>query len=334
MGLCNRSLLASTAAAKKASGGEPLTLGCFFDPAEYRFEISAFAVEGELFLNLEQASNPFARDSFDLKAPHRASVERYCNSQDYHWWCWAWWHHYGCVGGFRGNWLEREGRAGWEYPERELRHHRSLSSYQTVQGPPRQTKVIQQSDGPMEYPHAVNQTFEAAFYRDLEQCNVAFIFTHGGPIQGVYQVRRGLDVWVILAPPPRKLGVGKLRHLFLDGCAAFTYRRDPGAAHLVKTWIRQAPVSGLRTVCGVDGEASLLDWGGWRFFGHYNKGESISDSWAFALLDEFVENCPATAAYGKTRSEAVESLLRDRFTDEKVQAKAVAISVWSGPGTP
>ena len=217
-----------TAAPKKALNGEPLTLGCFFDPSEYRFEISAFAVEGEPFLKLEQASNPFGRDSFDLKAPHRVSVERYRNSQDYRWWCWAWWQHYGCVGGFRGNWLESEGRAGWEYPERQLLHHRSLTSYQTVQGPPRQTKVIQQSDGPIEYPHAVSQTFEAAFYRDLEQCNVAFIFSHGGPIQGIYQVRRGLDVWVVLAPPSRKLGVGKLRHLFLDGCAAFTYRRDQG----------------------------------------------------------------------------------------------------------
>jgi hypothetical protein len=186
----------------------------------------------------------------------------------------------------------------------------------------------------MQYPYAVSQTFKAAFYRDLEQCHVAFLFTHGGPIQGVYQVRRGLDAWVKLAPPPRKLGVGKLRHLFLDGCAAFTYRRDPRAAHLVKTWIRQAPVNGLRTVCGVDGEASLLDRGGWRFFGHYNKGESVSDSWAFALLDEFVENCPVTAAYGKTTSEAVESLFRGRFTDEKAQPKAVAISIWSGSGTP
>jgi hypothetical protein len=332
-GFCNRNLLASMTAAEQASGGNRLTLGCFFDPSEYRFEISAFSVEGESFLNLDQASNTFGRDSFDLKVPHRVSVERYRSSQDYHWWCWAWWHHYGCVGCFRGNWLEKTGRTGWEYPEHVLLHHRLLSSYETTQGPPRQTKVIQQSDGPIRYPYAISQTFKAAFYKDLEQCNVAFIFTHGGPIQGVYQVRRGLDVWVKLMPPSRKLGAGKLRHLFLDGCAAFTYRREPRAAHLVKTWIRQAPVSGLRTVCGVDGEASLLDRCGWRFFGHYNKGESISDSWAFALLDEFVENCPATAAYGATINEAVETLLRGRFTDEKAQTKAVAISIWSGGGT-
>jgi hypothetical protein len=314
---------------------KPLTLGCFFDPSEYRFEISALAVEGEPFLNLAQAAgNPFARDNFDLTHAHRVSVASYRKSQDYHWWCWAWWHHYGCVGSFRGNWVENPGGAGWEYPDCHVLHHRSLADYPVIQGPPRQTKAILQSDGSHLYPYAINETFTSAFYKDLEQCNIAFIFSHGGPIQGVYQVRRGLDMWVKLAPPGRKLGVDHLRHLFLDGCAAFTYLREPQAAHLVKTWIRQAPASGLRSVCGVDGGASLLDRGGWRFFGYYNKGDSISDAWAYALLDEFVENCPATAAYGDTASEATEFLLRGRFTDDKSHAKAVAISIWSSSGTP
>jgi hypothetical protein len=332
--LCTRSLLKAKSAAKNAASQESLTLGCFFDPSEYRFEISAFAVEGEPFIKLEQESNPYPRDEFDLKAPDRVSVERYRDSQDYHWWCWAWWHHYGCVGSFRGNALETDGQTGWEYPKRRLIHHRSLSSYPTTQGPPRQAKVFQQSDGPRAFPFAVSQTFGPTFYKDLEECNVAFIFTHGGPIEGVYQVRRGLDVWALLAPPLRKLGVGKLRHLFLDGCAAMTFRREPQSAHLVRTWIRWAPANGLRTVCGVDGVSSGLDRSGWRFFGYYNKGESVSDSWAFASLDEDFENCPATAAYGKTTGEALESLLRARFIEESAQSKAVAVSVWSGSSTP
>lgn len=332
--LCNRGLLAKMDAVKPSAKVGPLTLGCFFDPSEYRFEISAFSVEGEPFLDLKQSSNPFTHDHFDLKHADRVSVERYRKSQDYHWWCWAWWQHYGCVGGFRGNSLEGEGQARWEFADHQLLHHRSLASYQTVQGPPRKTKTIQQSDGPIAYPFAAGQTFKPSFYRDLEQCHVAWIFTHGGPIQGAYQIRRGLDVWVKLAPPGRKLGVGKLRHLFLDGCAAFTYRREPQSAHLLKTWIRQTPANGLCTVCGVDGEASLLDRSGWRFFGHYNKGESVSDAWAFAMLDEFVGNSPATAAYGRTTGEAVETLLRGRFTDEKAASKAVAISIWSAPVTP
>ena len=143
-------------------------------------------------------------------------------------------------------------------------------------------------------------------------------------------MRRGPDVWVMLMPPGRRLGVGNLRHLFLDGCAAFTYRREPQSAHLVETWIRRAPARGLRTACGVDGVSSGLDRSGWRFFGYYNKGESISDSWAFASLDEYIENCPATAAYGKTTGEALESLLTGRFSDQGVEAMAVAISVWAG----
>jgi hypothetical protein len=331
---CTPALLARAQVARRATADDRLTLGCFFDPAEYRFEISAFSVEGEPFLDLRQTSNPFGRDGFDLKAPHRVSVLRYRDSQDYHWWCWAWWYHYGCVGGFRGNWLKDQATGHWEFPHHEVLHHRSLSSYAILEGAPRRSKVIQHPDGPATYPHAISQHFGAAFYRDLEACNVAFLFTHAGPIQGVYQVRRGPDVWVVLATPRHTLGVGKLRHLFLDGCAAFTFRREPQAAHLLTTWIRRAPANGVRTVCGVDGGASLLDRSGWRFFGHYNKGESISDAWAFAILDESVENCPATAAYGKTTDEAVECLLKGRFSNERAEAKAVAISVWSGTSKP
>ncbi len=86
-----------------------------------------------------------------------------------------------------------------------------------------------------------------------------------------------------------------------------------------------------RLACG---ESSGLDRGGWRFFGYYNKGESVSDSWALASLDEYIDNCQATAAYGKTTGEALESLLTGRFSDEKLEAMAVAISVWAGSLVP
>ena len=102
----------------------------------------------------------------------------------------------------------------------------------------------------------------------------------------------------------------------------------------MKTWIQQPPVDGVRTVCGSDGSASGVDRGGWRYFGYYNKGESVSDSWAFATLDEYIENCPVTAAYGSTTREALGSLLTGRFTDQRAEAKAVAISVWAGSPVP
>ena len=138
---------------------------------------------------------------------------------------------------------------------------------------------------------------------------------------------------MVLLPPSRKLGVGNLRHLFLDG-----WQRSPSAvsrrAHLVKTWIEQAPADGVRTVCGIDGNATGLDRDGWRYFGYYNKGESVSDSWAFGYLDEYIENCPVTAAYGSTTREALGSLLTGRFTDQRAEAKAVAISDRAGLAVP
>jgi hypothetical protein len=328
---CNLALLARLPAHKKAKDDKPLALGCFFDPDEYRFEITALSVEGERFLDSYRGANPFGHDDFDLHRPHQVSARHYRESEDYHWWCWAWWQRYGRVGGFRGNWLKKSGKAGWEYSQHQVLHHRSLASYSLIEGSPRQTKVIERpNEPPVEVPHAVNRHLEPAFYRDLEQCHIAFMFSHGGRIGDSYQMLRGLDVWVVLMPGSGKLGTGNLRHLFLSGCAAFNYRNDRATEHLERTWIRRAPADGLRTVSGADGGAGMLDRGGWRYFGYYNKGEAISDSWAFSLLDEGFENWPATAAYGATPSEAIESLLRGRFSDQKIDARAVAISLWAG----
>jgi hypothetical protein len=317
-----------------------LNFGCFFDQDEARFALTALSFEGEPFLDLYQEMNPFERGDFDPKTLGRVSVPDYlrvyCGSQEYRWWCWTWWERYGRVGAFRGNSLERGGRVGWEHPQYRRVHHVSLGAYGLVEGEPRQTTPIPQPDGrPVRYPFAIGRHFDPSFYRDLEQCHVAFLFTYGRTFEGVFQVRRGWEVLVVLLPPSRKLGVDHLRHLFLDGCGAFTFRRGNPAlqAHLVKTWIEQAPADGLRTVCGSDGGLGG-DRGGWRYFGYYNKGESISDSWAFADLDEYVENCPVTAAFGSTTREALGTLLTGRFTDQRAEAKAVAISVWAGSAVP
>ena len=215
---CNLALLARIPAHGQAKNDKPLALGCFFDPDEYRFEITALSVEGERFLDLYQAANPFGRDDYDLHRPHQVSARHYSESGDYHWWCWTWWQRYGRVGGFRGNWLKKGSKAGWQYAHNHLLHHRSLASYGLVEGPPRQTKVIERpNEPPVEFPHAVNRHLEPAFYRDLEQCHVAFMFSHGGRLGDFYQMRRGLDVWVVLMPGSEKLGTGNLRHLFLSG---------------------------------------------------------------------------------------------------------------------
>ena len=336
--LCDLAILAGPSAKGRSESKKPLNLGCFFDPGSLGSSsppAPSKASHSSTFTRHRIPSSP-ATSTRRLSAGCRCqticeSISARNNTTG------------GAGGG--GNdmaaWAPSE-ETGSNNPAGSfgsilsviVAYHRSLGAYPLVEGEPRRTKVIQQSDGPVEYPHAIARHLDPSFYSDLEQCHVAFLFTAGQAMEGVFQIRRGLDVWVVLLPPSRKLGLGNLRHLFLDGCSAFTFRRDPQTAHLVKTWIQQAPADGLRTVCGSDGGASGLDRNGWRYFGYYNKGESISDSWAFAALDEYVENCPATAAYGSTTREALGSLLTGRFNDQRAEAKAVAISLWAGSAVP
>jgi hypothetical protein len=81
-----------------------------------------------------QAANPFGRDDYDLHRPHEVSARHYSESEDYHWWCWTWWQRYGRAGGFRGNWLKKGSKAGWQYTHNHVLHHRSLVSYGLVDG--------------------------------------------------------------------------------------------------------------------------------------------------------------------------------------------------------
>ena len=206
MDLCDLAVLARLSGQGEARGEKPLNLGCFFDPGEYRFEINAFAVEGEPFLDLYQAANPFGRDDFDLKAPHRVSVRDYRAVARLPLVV------LGLVGTIwpRGRLpgkLARKTRPGRMGVSSASAGSPSFAgSVSARRGRTAQTKVIQHSDGPVKYPHAVSRHLDASFYRDLEQCHVAFVFTHGGPIDGVYQVRRGLDVWVVLLPPAAEAG--------------------------------------------------------------------------------------------------------------------------------
>ena len=91
---------------------------------------------------------------------------------------------------------------------------------------------------------------------------------------------------------------------------------------------RMCYVKGLKTVCGIDGESVGLNRDGWRFFGYYHKGDSISDAWALAVIDEYPQNAPATAAYGKTMQEAIETLFDGRFSVERTTPRYGAVSVW------
>ena len=211
-----------------------------------------------------------------------------------------------------------------------MQHHRSLRDYALVGGEPTQTNSIRQSDGRVyEYPFAELAQLAPAFYDDLEQCHVAVLNTHGGQINGRYRFRRGYDVWVEFRPPMgRGLGSGDLRHLFLEGCSGLTYQHPPSEAVLLSTWMQSAMSDGVATICGVDGEYVALDRNGWRFFGRYHKGDSISDAWGLGIIDECERNAPATTAFGATRGAALETLLDGRFAPQRAEAHWAAASVW------
>jgi hypothetical protein len=70
-------------------------------------------------------------------------------------------------------------------------------------------------------------------------------------------------------------------------------------------------------VSGFDG--LLVDWQvmGWRFFSRYNAGESISESWFFAGIDQCTCNVPIVAAYGSTEEEAATTLFDGRFSESR-----------------
>ena len=312
-------------------GAKPFTLGCFFSPAEYRFEVSAFHTEDEPLLNVQATSNPYSRDNFDVSSPWRTSVPLYVQSKDYHWWSWQHWQQYGRVGTFRGSWVLQNGVGSWENSNQVL-FHRSLASYGFIQGLPTKTRMFDKDgplDSPKKYPFGSNFDYTQAFFDDLEKCSVAFFFTHGGLVDGKFQLQQQLDIWANFMPQQRSLGEGKLRHLFIEACSGFAYLREPQNAHLLETWIRGAQIDGLRTVCGIDGEETSLEAVGWEFFGYYNKWESISDAWVFGQLDENPAQFPVTVSYGETPEEAVDTLLHGRFSDERAGAKYIVVSDWT-----
>ncbi|HRX86897.1 MAG TPA: DUF6345 domain-containing protein [Phycisphaerae bacterium] len=308
-----------------------LRVGTFFDPDEYRFELQAYSHEGEPFINVAQRTDPFGRDHYDLGHRDLVDAADYRRSTDYHHWCWVWWKRYGGVGAVRGNWDPRT--HGWEHPGVEVRFHRSLASYPLVGGEPRETRRRQKSDGKeYEYPFAECAQLEPPFYVDLEQCDVACVFTHGGSVGTRFRFRRQLDVWVKFDPPPgTALGQRRLRHLFLEGCSTMAYVAEPNKCTLFDAWALSGFIGGIRTICGTDGEHTSLDRSGWRFYGRYNKGDSISDAWTLAQVDERPGNNAVTAAFAATRAEALTTLLESRFSTKRAGAAWCAVSVWTDP---
>jgi hypothetical protein len=110
--------------------------------------------------------------------------------------------------------------------------------------------------------------------------------------------------------------VGRLRHLFLETCSTMnwlnSYRDDP--VTLVEDFMNSHVADGVRTIGGFDGGRVGGQVTGWRFFGHYHAGESISQSWFAMGLEEYDCNVPIMVAYGTDEEDAAGVLFDGRFT--------------------
>lgn len=311
---------------------ETLGLGTLFYPTVGRFELNAYSHEGEDFLNLSQLQNPFGNDHFVANPAYPPQIAAYRRSEDYRRWCWAWWNSYGRVGAIRGNWDSQTGQ--WEHAGVKIQFHRSLAGYPLKGGEPQEKRKYPMPDGKEhEFPFAVSEEYTPLFYQDLERCQVVYISTHGGNVGRRFRLQRNLDVWVKFDPPKGQgLGSGNLRHLFFEGCGSMTYLAEGDRTVLLDTWIRSSFIDGVRTISGNDGGHTGLDRSGWRFYGRYNKGDSICDAWALGNLDENVANNPVTIAYGQTHQEAIDTLLTGRLTTRRAGSSWAAVSLWGDPG--
>lgn len=312
--------------------GDELTLGCFYSTSEDRFNLAAYGCAGEEFLDVTQERNPFVKDKLSREMPQTSKisaypesdadrykkrdaamvawVEEYRKSDASRFWCWYWWDLYGRVGSFRGNSIpHKEGK--WTMPNHRLLFVNSLGSYAT------------QGDFPKKY-------WSQGFLRDLTSCNVAYLYAHAGPIDGILQTEGPAPAWVRFFPQ-NNISDSSLRHLLIEGCGTFTLLH-PGKnehPHLVETWIKGKTLEGLRTASGVDGPHGGVERDGWRFFGYYNKGEPISDAWAFGILDENANLWPVTAAYAGSTKTALSDLALGRFSKTKAERGAAVFSIWT-----
>lgn len=309
--------------------------GTFFDTSEIRFEGNAYAFEGADFLNPMIAENPYKRSIFDDRNEGlflQADFETYHGTADFRFWSYYWWNLYGRVGAARGNFDANSRR--WQKPNVHIAHHR-LSDYSLVGFNPNAFRPLELADHQThQVPHAYSIYPEDRFYDDLESCTAAVFLTHGGPIQGRLQLRRNLDVWFIARNPGAKFGHGNLRHLFFCSCSTMgCFKSAPASqndrdASLLSEWLPGGYISGLRTACGIDGDFNANDRGGWRFFGYYNKGDSISDAWAMGMIDECDTNAPVTVSYGATPEEALGTLYKGRFSPDRARPTWATASVW------
>lgn len=314
---------------------DTMRLATFFNADEPRLELTAYSYEGEAFLDPDFSFCwfpwncnpywPFTPLDYCYNSPYAPDVNLEIRpSRQYRYDTFNIWDDYGREGGIRGNWLDDS--MGWEIPNASVQVHADLRDYLLLE-PPERIKEFKMCDEE-KYPfwHSVGNKLEQQFFDDLESAQVAMINTHGGPLESLrigrhtFQFMRNYDEWVTLHEPgDDALGTGLLRHLFLETCSGLNWRNNfkDHVKNLVSDWMSAGVADGLRTVGGFDGGRIGGQVTGWRFFGHYHKGESISQAWFNMGLEEFDCNVPIMVAYGTTEQDAAATLFDGRFSHSR-----------------
>jgi hypothetical protein len=324
--------------------------GTFFSDGEHRFEITAYSWEGEKFLNKDDPYcipeytpgcnpyYPFYPWDWCWNSYWAPDVDQFIRqTRSYKYWVWYWWDLAGRKNGIRGNW--DHDTQSWDFNNVKVILHKDLKSYNVVH-PINGTTQITTCDGvDLIVPFYEGNKMEDKFYQDLERCHAAFFNTHGGPIDcpranmKIYQIKRNEDVWIpIHEEGDDGLGSGNLRHLFLETCSSMNWIYGPSKGeyrNIESDWMNYHVADGIRTVCGHDGAGAGADRSGWRFFGHYHDGDSISQSWFNEMLEENPCQHPVVIAYGSTLDEAAGTLFDGRFSEERGgKGWVVAVETW------
>ena len=318
-----------------ADGLTGAKVGLFYGGNDYRFPGNALSWGGAKFLDVRNESNPFRREVTDDRFGgefRTIDFEGKVNgSQDLKFWDYVWWDMYGRVNGPGGNW--DTSILKWDKDISIM--FKPLETYQFESASTSGSVNVTLKDGAFNLPQVLSGILEDRFYDDVEKCAVVEISTHGGPINHRFQLRRDIDEWFLVGSTHHPFGNGNLRHLFFSSCGSMgAFKQmtetpnEPENCSLWTEWLPARFVRGARTVCGVDGEGTGLDRDGWRFFGYYNKGNSIASSFMNAVIDECVRNEPVTVAYGSTPDEAAQILADGRFSLARSQPSWAFASIW------
>ena len=317
---------------------DQMVFGTFFQKDEWRFEFSAYTWEGEDFITTNEphilwyytnpyayAPIPYCKHLGSIFDDPRVNFDHFRTTNAYrheYWFNWNW-----CFNrnGIRGNCEVFDNYRtclDWEIDNWVVKHN-NLGQYAVVCPDPSIPALFcTQWFKPwtlctgehLEYPGG-HYVMEDKFYDDLEECHVAMLTAHGGPVNDInYHFQPYRDIWArVHTAGLDGLGRGKLRHLFFASCAAMNWHEEEPYS-LPADWHNNHVADGIRSVFGMDGAFYASPFNeGLIFFRFYHSGDSVSDSWTNMAMTIDLNNVPVGIGYGNKAFDALGSLLDQRF---------------------